>query len=364
MFYVAPLFLIALLVWIERGLPRPPAPVAGAALVAAALPGVLPYSTLINLNSVSDTPTILAVWGLQPHPIGLTQIPAAVVSAAVIAGLLFLLLPRRLGLALPALVLVYFAAAAKPIEGKHRFASLNSLYAGITNPHLDWIDRAVGRDAHVAALWSGNTERYTIWENEIFNRSVGTIYDLAPRFSGGLAETPATIDPRTGLLLADGRPIRARYVLTDGSLEIGGRVLARDVRKGMLLTRVAGPLRQLSRVEGLYPQDTWSGRTARYTRFSCSGGTVKALLQSDPSLFTRTQTVTAFISGRQVAQVRVGPKSAVELAVPLQPRQSACVVTYVVRPTAVPAVVTQGRNPDTRVLGMHFTRFTYSPPKR
>lgn len=362
MFYVSPLLLIALCVWIDRRLPRPAAPAAAAALVAAALPGVLPYSTLINLNSVSDTPTILAIWALQPSPFSLEAIPPAVVTAAAIAGLLFLLVPRRFALVLPALVLVFFAVAAKPIEGKHRFASLNSLFAGITNPHLDWVDREVGRDADVVALWSGNAERYTIWENEIFNRSVGTIYDLGPRFSGGLAETATEVDERSGLLVAGEKPIRAQYVLTDGSLALRGRIVARDARKGMLLYRTQGLLRQASRVEGLYPQDTWSGATARYIRYGCAGGSVAVLLQSDPSLFTRPQTVTASVAGRPVASVRVPPDKPRTLRVPLTAAGDTCTATFEVRPTAVPAVVSKGQNPDTRVLGIHFTRFTYAPP--
>jgi dolichyl-phosphate-mannose-protein mannosyltransferase len=360
MFYVSPLLLIALCVWMDRGLPRPAVPVAVAALGAAALPGVLPYSTLINLNSVSDTPTILAIWALQPSPFSLEAITPAIVTAAVIAALLFLLVPRRFALLLPALVLVFFAVAAKPIEGKHRFASANSLYAGITNPHLDWIDRAVGRDANVVALWSGNAERYTIWENEIFNRSIGTIYDLGPRFSGGLAETPTEVDRRNGTLMAGGKPIRARYVMTDGSLALGGRIVARDERKGTLLYRTEGVLRQASRVEGLYPQDTWSGPTARYIRFGCLGGSVAVLLQSDPSLFSQPQTVTASVAGRTVARVRVPPDKSRTLRVPLTAANGTCAATFQIRPTAVPAVVSKGQNPDTRVLGIHFTRFVFS----
>ena len=362
MFYVAPLFLIALLAWIERGLPRPAAATAGAVLVAAALPGVLPYSRLINLNAVSDTPAILAVWSLQPSPFSLEAIPGVVVLASVVAGLLFLLVPRRLALVLPALVLVYFAVSEKPVEGKHRYASLASLYAGITNAHLDWIDRAVGRDAHVVALWSGNTDRYSIWENEIFNRSVGTIYDLGPRFSGGLAETPVEADLRSGLLRADQRPIRASYVLTDGSVSLAGVPIARDVRKGMILYRVNGLLRQTSRVEGLYPQDTWSGPTVRYIRLACRGGTVTVLLDGDPSLFHRPQTVTATEAGTKVARTTVVPGRPRQLSVPLRPSGSRCTVTFTVRPTAIPSVVTKGQNPDTRVLGIHFSRFTYRPP--
>ena len=363
MFYVSPLFLIALFVWIERGAPRPFAATGVAALAAAALPGVLPYSTLINLNSVSDTPTILAIWALQPSPFSMDAIPGIIVGASIVGGLLFLLTPRRFVLALPALVLVFFAVAAKPIEAKHRYASLISLYAGIGNPHLDWIDRAVGHDATVAALWSGNSQRYTIWENEIFNRSVGPIYDLAPRFSGGLAETPITVQPRTGLLLANGRPIRVPYALSDGSLEIAGKVVAGDPAKGMRLYRVSGPLRQLSQVKGLYPQDTWSGPSVRYTRHDCPGGTLTVLLQGDSALFTRPQTVTAFDLGRRAAQVRVPPDTPTELAVPLRSDRGLCVATFAVRPTAVPSVVTKGQNPDTRRLGIHFARFTFTPKR-
>jgi 4-amino-4-deoxy-L-arabinose transferase-like glycosyltransferase len=363
MFYASPLLLIALFVWIERGVPRPIAAAGVAALAAAALPGVLPYSTLINLNSVSDTPTILAIWALQPSPFSLGTIPAAVVTASALAGLLFLLTPRRYVLVLPALVLVFFAVAAKPIEGKHRYAALNSLAAGINNRHLDWIDRAAGSDSSVSAVWSGNAERYTIWENEIFNRSVGTIYDLGPRFSGGLAETATTVDPKNGVLLAAGKPVRAAYALTDGSVELGGRIIARDARKGMLLYRVDGFLRQLSRVDGLYPQDTWSGAApVRYTRHDCRGGHVAVLLQSDPSLFTAPQTVTAFVGGHGVAQVRVSPTEPRELTVPLRPAAGSCIATFSVRPTAIPAQVTKGQNPDTRVLGIHFSRFTYTAP--
>ena len=80
---------------------------------------------------------------------------------------------------------------------------------------------------------------------------------------------------------ADGRPVRARYVLTDVSVALAGRRLAEDARNGMVLLRVDGPLRSQSVVTGLYPQDTWSGKHVRYTRFSCTGGRLRVLLGSD-----------------------------------------------------------------------------------
>jgi len=356
MFYLAPLFLIALLVWVERGAPRLPVPALAAVALAAGLPAALPLRHLISVNAVSDTLAILPIWSLEPSPFSLGDLRTVVIVAAVVAGLVFLLVPRRLALALPLLVLAYFAASQKPIEGMYRATSIGVLFAGITTSHADWIDRTVGRDAKVAAIWTGNTDRHAIWENEIFNRSVATIYRTGPAFSGGLPEPPLSVSRSTGLLLDGGKPVRVRYALTDGSLELEGKVLAEDRRKGMLLYRVDGPLRQVSLVEGLYPQDTWSGKTVTYTRLQCRGGSVSVLLQSDPSLFDTPQVVTA--EGRSVS---VPPTGTRLLRAPLRPRGGVCTVRFEVARTLVPARVTKGYNPDTRALGVHFTRFTYTP---
>jgi hypothetical protein len=360
-FYVAPLLLIALLVWIDRGAARPNRATAVAALVAGALPAVLPYTQLISLNAVSDTPALLPVWSLHSALFPIEQVSLVVGLACIAAAVVFVSTPRRYALVLPLLVLVYFAVSQKPITGKHRTASVGSLFAGITNPHRDWIDRAVGGNADVVAIWTGNTDRYAIWENEIFNRSVGRVYDTGDPLSGDLPETRLSVDPRTGVMSANGEPVRSRYALTDTSVELDGKVIAQDERKGMLLYRLSGPLRQTTQVAGLYPQDTWSGSTVTYTRLGCTGGSVAVRLESDPSLFTKPQTVTAAVAGRTVAKTTVPPGAIRELRAPLERRDRTCVVTFTVSPTAVPAVVTGGQNPDSRVLGIHFTRFSYHP---
>jgi len=284
-----------------------------------------------------------------------------VFGGAAAACALFLAVPRRYALVLPLLVLAYFAVSQKPIEGKWRTASLNSLFIGITNPHRDWIDRRVGSDADVAAIWSGNTDRYAIWENEIFNRSVGTVYDLGASLGGGLPETPLTVETASGVMLADGKPVHAEYVLTDGSVSLGGTVIAQDVRKGMLLYRVSGPLRQTSRVTGLYPQDTWSGPVVSYARLDCTGGSVTVRFQSDPSLFRKPTTVVAIVGGQEVGRVSVAPTATKLLTVPLRREGKTCTAVFRVTPTLIPAAITKGQNPDPRELGIHFTRFTYRP---
>ena len=361
MFYVAPLFLISLLLWIERGARRPAVPALAAAAAAAALPGFLPYSTLIGLPAVSDTPALLPLWSLADSGVGLGNIRLLVVLASVAAAALFLLVPRRYALVLPALVLAYFAVAQKPIEGKFHSASVLTLFAGITN-EKDWIDRKAGRDSDVAVIWSGNTDRHSIWENEFFSRSVGTVYHTGTALPGDLAERKLTVDRDTGLMRSGGRFVRAEYVLTDGSVSLDGHLIAEDERKGILLYRIDGFLRQTTRVEGLYAQDTWSGPTVTYMRNRCTGGTLAVELQSDTALFIKPQTVRAFAGGSEVGRLVIPPGKVRVLRVPLEAAAGVCAVRFTIAPTAIPAVVTKGENPDPRDLGVHFNSFRFTPP--
>lgn len=359
MFYVAPLFLIALLVWIERGLPRGTVWATAGIIVAAALPGALPYSSFIGLNAISDTIALLPLGWLVEQGLGLDDVGLVVVFVCAAAGLLFLFVPRRYALVLPVLVLVYFAVSQASIDAKHRHQSLESLFGGIVNPHRDWIDRAVGSGAKVAVVWTGHTDKFTIWENEFFNRSLGAIYATGEPLPGDLAETPVTVSRSTGDLLAPGGgQVPARYALADSSLALEGTVIARDIRKGMDLYRLNGTLRQVARVVGVYA-DAWSGREVTYARVDCTGGSLLVTLQSDPNLFHRPNLVVAAEGGVPVASAVVPAVGKAVLTVPLHAVADRCVVRFRVAHTAVPAVVLGGSNTDTRVLGTHFTGFTY-----
>jgi Dolichyl-phosphate-mannose-protein mannosyltransferase len=362
MFYVAPLFLTALMLWVERGCPRPRLVAYSAAGIAVAAVTVLPYTKLIGLPAVSDTTALVALWSIAPSFGGIGNLHWVVLVASLGAVLLFLFVPVRYALVVPLLVFVYFGISQKQVEGKYRQASILDLFQGITAADPDWVDRAVGHDADVSLIWSGNTDKYSVWENEFFNRSVRRFYYTGSPLQGDLPEQPLTTDPETGLMRGpDGEVVDADYVLTDGTVDVGGRVVAQDARKGIVLRRVFGPLRQVSQVDGLYPQDTWSGREVTYRRHDCSGGSVVVTLQSDPSLFTKPTTVVASVGGREVARAQVAPTATKLLSVPLEQQGQSCVVRFAVSPTAVPKVVTKGQNPDPRELGVHFTRFTYQP---
>ncbi len=356
LFYVAPLFLIALLAWIDRGLPRPPRAVAVAAVVAAALPGVLPYRTLIGPSAEADTLALMPLWWLQETVIGLDTIAVVVVAVGALVSLLFVSISPRYALALPLAVFVWFAFTTERIERfDHGFpkASVGALFEGITAPKRDWVDAAVGRHADVAFVFSGKDPTHqplTLWENEFYNRSIGPVYDLRQPSMGDLPETKVTERP-DGVLLADGQPVRHPYVLSEESVPLAGNVVARDQRRGMVLRRTDGLVAIGYRVRGLYLNDTWSGKRVEYTRLRCRGGKVTAEITSDVHLFSGPQTVRA--AGRSVT---FSPADTATLTVPLRPQNGVCRVVFTVSPTAVP-----GKG-DQRVLGAHFLAFRYSGP--
>ena len=361
MFYVAPLFLIALLVWIERGLPRPARAAAVCAAAAAALPGVIPFEHLIDTPAESDELALLPLWWLQEHLITISEVALVVVAAAIVLACAFLLVSARWAYALPLVVLAWFVFTTERLEDfDHGFpkASIGARYQGIKVSNRDWVDQIVGRDGNVAFLWSGGDKnaQWRLWQNEFFNRSVGRVYDLGGPSPGGLPETPVRrrVD---GALLANGRLVRVPYVLADVHIPLAGGVVARDQAAGMVLRRADGPLAIAYRIKGLYPNDTWSGKHVTYTRLRCRGGRLSVDLAGDATLFHGRQTVSS--EGKSVSFL---PSESATLSVPMRRlREGTCRAVFTVRATAVPAVVFPGSS-DARVLGAHFTAFRYTGP--
>ncbi len=201
-------------------------------------------------------------------------------------------------------------------------------------------------------------------QNEFFNRGVGPVYYIAGPTPGGLPESEIRIDPDTGLVtFPDGSAVSDEFVLADSSFEPDGDALASDKGWGITLWRVTPPLVSAVRVDGLYPNDTWSGPTVTYTRRRCESGRLAVDVASDPSLFSEPSTIVARSNGSVVGRLRFGPLGPARLSVPVEPEPGTteCRVVFTVSPTAVPEEVTGGENPDDRELGAHFNRFVYKP---
>ena len=366
MFYLAPLFCIALLAWIERGAPRPRALVVGAAAASALLVAAIPYDRFITTSALTDTLMLLPLWSVQDR-IGSDWIRLAAFALAVGLAAAYVLVPRRYALALPLAVLGLWILAIRPIWwGAHGFerASLGALFQGIRTADRDWVDEALPAGTEAAFIWSGRTDRLTVNQNEFFNRGVGPVYYIAGPTPGGLPESEIRIDPDTGLVtFPDGSAVSDEFVLADSSFEPDGDALASDKGWGITLWRVNPPLVSAVRVDGLYPNDTWSGPTVTYTRRRCEPGRLAVDVASDPSLFSGPSTIVARSNGSVVGRLRFGPLGPARLSVPVEPEPGTteCRVVFTVSPTAVPEEVTGGENPDDRELGAHFNRFVYKP---
>ncbi|MGI9659600.1 MAG: glycosyltransferase family 39 protein [Gaiellaceae bacterium] len=360
LFYVGVVPLVALMWWIDRGMPRPPRLTTFALVTAAALPGVIPYGEFINQTAVSDTFGLLPLWGLQERGVAPNHIQAIVVIAALAVALVVLLVPRRLALIAPALVLAYFVLAHSPIERRTSQTSSASLVEGVQT-QLDWIDKAVGREAVVAALWTSTLGPQTIWLNEFFNRSVKPVYYFNSPVPGNLPERPVRVDPSTGQLIdSAGGAVHADYALVDAQTDLVGDVAASDPGRGMQLIEIGGAITVAERITGIFG-DRWSGAEAVYSRFACTGGEVDVSLSTDPGIHQAPQTVTAFVGESEQASIVIDPSAPnATLTVPLTSSDGACTVRFAVSPTVVPALVSALA--DTRELGVRFDALSYRQP--
>ena len=262
MFYVAPLFCIALLAWVELGAPRPRLLATIAAVASALLVVAIPFDRFLTTSAITDTLMLLPLWSLQDR-IGESWVPIVALAFAAVLAAAFLFVPGRYALVLPLLVLGLWILAVKPIWfGKHGFErfSRGALFQGIRTVDRDWIDQKLPSGARAAFLWTGRTDRLTVNQNEFFNRAVGPVYYVTDPTPGGLPETRVRVDPKTGrVTLPDGSPVRDRYLLADSSFAPDGAPIATDKGWGVTLWSVRPPLVSAALIEGLYPNDTWSG---------------------------------------------------------------------------------------------------------
>ena len=199
-FYVVPLFLIALLAWIERRVPRPKASVViGVLMLVTALPLTIPFDSLLNDRE----------WGTSTSAVGL--VPWAWVGAFVGEGWLLNLVAASFagvlalafwsvrtgnGWSLLRITALLFVLSGVMVSVSNSVLSDDFRpYAGGSDP--TWIDAAAG-SSRVAILYHGASadsrdERLKLREARFFNRSVGPVYELEGSLAGGLPSTAARV---------------------------------------------------------------------------------------------------------------------------------------------------------------------------
>ncbi len=228
LFYVGFLALTALCWWVSQGLPRQARWFPIAVGIAVALPVLLPFGALINQTAVSDTFGLFLPWAIQNRLMDATLTAPVVLAGAVAAAVIATVVRPRFAWLVIAATAAFFAVSGLAVDIRTDKASRGALAQGVSGPP-DWIDRAVPPGTSVSVVYPGVLEPLKIWENEFFNRSLGSVYSIGvpmpaptkPSSAIGVSRTrlPPYLAQRPAVTLYEPskRPISSPIKKTSGS---------------------------------------------------------------------------------------------------------------------------------------------------
>lgn len=246
LFYLVPLWLIALFVWLARPQVRP-----RAALTIAF--GVALSPALVPLAEMRELP---GHWTFHAPGASLSRAVADAVGSDTVARVVLVVLAvallssvlRLRERAVPLVAATLMATLL--VNGAAAWSTAaNPPSSKVFGPSADrrWIDRQVPRGTSVTTLFVScigvaPVERaaldwYAFLAAEFFNASVGTAVEIDPT-----SEQETRIDTR-GHLLVGGERLKARYVLAQPDVMIRGRRVAGGTAAGLVLWDVAGYVR-------------------------------------------------------------------------------------------------------------------------
>jgi len=266
MFYAEPLLLLALVIWLDKGLPRPPRLTAAAVVVPAALLLSLPFESLFNLSLLGDTPGLIPLMRVAAHlKEGIDGARILLALGVLAAGLFFALVPRRWGVVLAPIGIAVFLVFSSVTVLKAWAGQARATHASQGTNDLSWIDKTIGPEADAAFLFTSDfqTDPHPLYQSEFWNRSVRRVFLLDAFDPNGYPAIPTTLNGVGRLVTAPGTR-QPKYVVTAPGVDVDGKLLASTPR--LALYRIASPLRLADRSSGL-TADGWTGADATYTRY-------------------------------------------------------------------------------------------------
>jgi Dolichyl-phosphate-mannose-protein mannosyltransferase len=240
---LAPIVFVGFAVWLDRGLPRPRIATAVTSLGALGLLLYLPWDRFVTAAAEPDAFSVIPLYQLRVTYPGLdTRLVVAIGAVELLAMAAFL--PRRRAWVLPVTLLALFVGASISASDvvSHQARLFRSVMVG---SHRRWIDeQARGPVAYVyngELGWSGGAP---VWTNLFWNRRIRWVYDLgAAPAVGPLPQRRVTPGPGGRLLLDNGRPVDAPYVVAVDGLQFVGTRLADSRPAPLVLWRISPPLR-------------------------------------------------------------------------------------------------------------------------
>jgi hypothetical protein len=274
-FYLAPLLILAFVLWLARGLPRPPLPTALALVAALLLVESLSVERFLGPFDLPNSPTLYALFRFDAErPVGWPGIEWLVLAGAGVLALAFAFLPRRAAATLlPLGLAAFFVFSSIRVLDGLRFQATS--VRAVAGSEASWIDAKLSPDDEAAFFF---TPMGDVWESstlmlqaEFWNERIAAIYNLGIPELCPLPERSAAIDLSSGRIVAKASeqtvlltPSPA-YVVTDRRLELEGRVVAEQ--GALVLYELEPPARAVGLTEGVF-LDGWIGAAGAFSRYA------------------------------------------------------------------------------------------------
>jgi hypothetical protein len=258
---VAPVLFVGFAVWLARGAPRPRVATAVVALVALGVLLALPLRRFVVEAAIPDAFGVVPLIWLREHT-AVATFELVVWLVAALAAVVFVLVPKRLVLALPvvAAAALAFASVAATREVAQRASFDQENYLG---GERGWVDRVAGEP--VAYLYYGERYWNGVWQQLFWNRRIRQVY--APEGIPPPPGLPLTVvrgEPDGRLLRPDGTPIPERLLVASSRNRLRGEPVAEIQQRfleepGLTLWRLDPPARLDTVLTGLRPEGDMHG---------------------------------------------------------------------------------------------------------
>jgi hypothetical protein len=260
LFYIVPLWLVLLFVWLADGAPRPLAAAAIGAGIALVLPLLIPFPKFTRVEAASQLNGVgTTLWVEVDQWMSRYDIDGLIVLVGftLVLVLAALLVPARYRYVFPAAVLALFVLVGGfawdgARDEARRWAST------FPSGKRSWLDERrlpAGSVTLVTSIRRCSPEKATQapYLTEFFNDAVGDVAHLGQN-PDYLPWDKARVT-RGGRIEAGGAPLRAGYVVVPAGLRLAARRVAAASTVPLVLWRVRGPVRVLDRrnVPGICP---------------------------------------------------------------------------------------------------------------
>ncbi len=329
---LAPLAFIGLALWLARGADRP-LPATPLVALAALVPVlVVPFGRLTGPEALPDA------FGLAPlvklasdHPS--VDVRLVAVAAAAVLAAAFVLVPRRLVIALPGAVLLWLAGASALAGSQVVDRVRSDQRQRVGAPNVRWIDRAASGE--VTYVYTGEPYWTGVWQEAFWNGRLRHVLDLpGARVPGPIPQSPVRPAPDGRLELPGGTPARAGYAVAVAETTFVGDRIAElpqvdAATRGLALWRVEPPVRLSTVRTGVLPNGDMA-EPGRLVVYDCRRGRLLLTLLPKAS-----RTVELVLDGSAVRTLRFHGEDSWSGTVPVPASARARVCTFEVRPDSL-----------------------------